>query len=285
MAETSEPVTNRDVQEGSIVDRIAANTPFTTGHLVSASSIASIVLLWAVMAPFYPDAVIPSPLAVVTSMWGIIVGGEFLVHTAATVYRVLIGFFAAFAVSVFIGVSMGLNKTLEDFLKVEVLVGLTIPGLIWVIVSAMWFGLTEFAMIFSITIIIAPLLALNMWEGTKDIDTGLMEMGSVFDASIVENLRHVILPQLIPYLLSGTRLGLSLGWKVAVIAELVMADKGVGFKLNYHFGLFNMTMILAWALLFTILMLLLEFGVIYPIEQRITAWRPTEHEQLEVAVE
>ncbi|MEK7335279.1 MAG: hypothetical protein AAB222_08155, partial [Candidatus Binatota bacterium] len=50
-------------------------------------------------------------------------------------------------------------------------------------------------------------------------------------------------------------------------------SSGVGYMLNYWFGLFSMTQVLAWALSFTIVLLGIEFLLINPFEKRVTAWR------------
>jgi len=242
-----------------------------------------LVGLWAAIAPFFPEFILPGPLAVVRTSWEIFQSGEFFTDMYYTLMRVLGGFAGALLVGILIGVGMGINRQVETFWKMEILIGLTIPGLMWAVISVLWFGLTDFAAIFAIVIVTSPMITLNIWEGTKALDTKLVQMARTLRAPRRTIVREIVIPQLIPYLLSGTRLGLSLAWKVVVISEMVGLDKGIGHQISHWFGLFSMMKVMAWTLSFTLIMLLLEFGVIYPIERRITRWRPETKEAFAMA--
>ena len=63
-----------------------------------------------------------------------------------------------------------------------------------------------------------------------------------------KRLRHVVLPQLSPYLAAASRSGLSLVWKIVLIVELLGRPNGVGFEIGVAFQLFDVTRILAYAL-------------------------------------
>jgi ABC-type nitrate/sulfonate/bicarbonate transport system substrate-binding protein len=82
-----------------------------------------------------------------------------------------------------------------------------------------------------------------------------------------------VLPQTVPYLLAATRYALGISWKIATTVELIGMSSGVGYMLNYWFGLFSMTQVLAWTLTFTLVLLGIEFLLINPFEKRATAWR------------
>jgi NitT/TauT family transport system permease protein len=234
--------------------------------------------VWAAIAPFFPEFILPGPLAVARTSWEIFRSGEFFTDMYYTLMRVIAGFAGALLVGIVIGVGMGINRQVETFWKMEILIGLTIPGLMWAVIAVLWFGLTDFAAIFAIVIVTSPMITLNIWEGTKALDTKLVQMARALRAPRRTIVREIVIPQLIPHLLSGTRLGLSLAWKVVVISEMVGLDQGIGHQISHWFGLFSMMKVMAWTLSFTLIMLLLEFGVIYPIERRITRWRPEAKE-------
>lgn len=241
-------------------------------------SVALLIALWAAVAPFFPDFILPGPLAVFEAAWGLLRSGAFFVQMYFTLVRVLAGFLGAMVVGLLIGIAMGTSRRMETFWKMEVLIGLTIPGLMWAVLAVLWFGLTDLAAVFAIVVVTSPMITLNIWEGTKAMDTKLVQMAHTLKAPRRTIVREIVIPQLIPYLLSATRLGLSLAWKVVVISEMVGLDTGIGHEISHWFGLFSMTMVMAWTLSFTLVMLLLEFGVIYPIERRITRWRPESKE-------
>ena len=86
--------------------------------------------------------------------------------------------------------------------------------------------------------------------------------------------RHVVLPQLAPYLAAASRSGLSLVWKIVLVVELLGRPNGVGFEIGTAFQLFDVTKILAYALAFVAVMLAIEAFVVQPFERYVSRWRP-----------
>ena len=113
-----------------------------------------------------------------------------------------------------------------------------------------------------------------MREGARSLDRGLDEMAQVFRMGPWLQLRHVVLPQLAPYLAAAARSGLSLVWKIVLIVELLGRPNGVGFEIGTAFQLFDVTRILAYALAFVAVMLVIETFLVQPLERHVTRWRP-----------
>ncbi len=241
---------------------------------VRAFSLASLVAVWWLLSSFFPPTLLPNPAAVFRRLWQLMVGGEFWFQTYATVMRVLGGFILAFTVSIGLGVLMGLKRTAAVWFEFYVLVGLTIPGLCWALLGVMWFGITEVAPVFAIFAVTLPMLTLNMWQGTNNLDKDLLEMSRLFRAPRGSVLTDVILPQLLPFCLAGARLGFALGWKVVVLCELFGLTSGVGYMINRAFSSYSMVDVLAWTVGFTMVMFVVEYGVFLPIERKLVRWRP-----------
>lgn len=233
-----------------------------------------LLAVWQVTAMFFPPSYLPGPVLVFEEMGRIAASGEFFIHMFWTLERVLVGLFISFLVALVVGVMMGLSDFWETYLDAPVLVGLAIPGLAWAVIGLMLFGLSEVTQIFAIFMVVTPILAVNIWEGTKALDRKLIEMGLVFKATRPMIIRSIVLPQLIPYSLAAVRFGLALAWKTVVIAETFGATSGIGYKIIESRELLSMRGVLAWTLSFTLVMLALEFGVLKAIESRLTAWRP-----------
>jgi NitT/TauT family transport system permease protein len=119
----------------------------------------------------------------------------------------------------------------------------------------------------------APTVVVTVREGARALDPGLAEMAQAFHLAQWRRLRHVVLPQLLPYLAAAGRSGLSITWKIVLLVELLGRPSGVGYELNLFFQNFNVTGILAYGLAFAALMLLFEAAVLQPLERRATAWR------------
>src|SRR5204863_3892210 len=99
-------------------------------------------------------------------------------------------------------------------------------------------------------------------------------MSRVFRMPRWKAFRHVVLPQLAPYLAGAARSGLSLVWKIVLVVELLGRPNGVGFQIGIAFQLFDVTRILAYALSFIAVMLTVETFLVQPLERRIAHWRP-----------
>ena len=177
-----------------------------------------------------------------------------------TLLRVVAGLVLALILGVPVGILMGLNRRAEAVLDVWVMVGLTVPSLCYAIVAFIWFGLNEGAAIIAIAVTAAPSITINIWEGVKNIDTKLVAMARVFEASRSAIVRRVLLPQIFPYVMASARFGLGIIWKITVLVELIGRPNGVGFKLFYWYQLADMRQVLAWTLLFTIIMLMIELA-------------------------
>ena len=89
-----------------------------------------------------------------------------------------------------------------------------------------------------------------------------------------KTFRHVILPQLAPYVAAAARSGLSLVWKIVLVAELLGRPNGVGFEIGVAFQLFDVPLLLAYSLSFAAVVLVIETLLVQPIEARLSRWRP-----------
>jgi len=237
-------------------------------------SLVVAVIVWGLLSLTLPPEIFPGPVETAKVLWGEIAGGRVETDVAMTMLRVVGGLVLALLLGVPIGVLMGLNRRAEAVLDVWVMIGLTVPSLCYAIMAFMWFGLNEGAAIIAIAVTAAPSITINIWEGVKNVDTKLVAMARIFEASRPVIVRRVLLPQIYPYVMASARFGLGIIWKITVLVELIGRPNGVGFKLFYWYQLADMRQVLAWTLLFTIIMLLIELVILKPIERRIFAWRP-----------
>lgn len=238
-------------------------------------SLMVLVGIWWIASLFLNDSVLPGPDTVGEALWGNLQDGETYYHLLATVVRVVGGMLIAVVAGLAVGLVMGLSRFGEQFLDSWVLVAFTIPSVVYGILAILWFGLNDAAAVVAIGVTATPAVAINIWQGVKAIDISMVHMGKAFHFSRRSILRKIIIPQVIPYILAALRYALGTAWKIATVVELIGLSSGVGFQLNYWFGLFNMTQVLAWTITFTIVLLLIEFLILKPIEFWVTRWRPS----------
>lgn len=242
--------------------------------LLGAASVAALLLVWWGLHLVFGTMLMPDPVATIREVLAILLSGTFLVEMAASLRRVLVGFVLAMVVSIPLGIAMGTLRRAEGFFQVPMILGLTVPGLIWALLAIMFFGLSEVSAYFAVAITIMPMLAINIWQGAKSLDKDLMDMSNAFQTGIPSKVMDVILPQLLSHILAATRYGLGLAWKVVVVVEIFGFSSGIGYQIMRAFNLFSMKSVLAWAITFLVVMIFIEFGVIGFLEARATAWRP-----------
>lgn len=234
----------------------------------------SIAVGWQIFSIFQPSFIVPDVPTVVREMAEVLTEDRFFFHLKQTMVRVVLGFVFAFVLGVGFGAVMGLKKSFEEFLEVHMLTALMLPGLAWAIMSFMWLGVSNSAAVLAIVLVSVPIVAITIMHGTKAIDVSLTEMADSFGARRCTAFRSVTLPQLYPYMFGAVRNGFALAWKVVVLSELLGLSNGVGYKLYEQYQHFRFRGVLAWTLLFAIVMFLIEFALFKPVERRLNRWRP-----------
>ncbi len=237
-------------------------------------SVASLVLVWWLLGLFFPPTLVPKPWDTFAEVSTIVTTGAFFVEMGNTLRRVLVGFGLAMVVSIPLGILMGTLRSLESFFEPPVILGLTMPGLIWAVLMIMFFGLNETSAYAAVAVTIFPMLAISIWQGTKSIDKDLIDMSKAFHARPWSKVVDVILPQLVSHILAAVRYGLGLAWKVVVVVEMFGFSNGVGYQVVRGFNVFSMKTVLAWTITFLVVMIVIEFGIIGWLEKIVTRWRP-----------
>jgi len=236
-------------------------------------ALASVICIWWILYLIYPR-LLPSPLSTFGEAVRLISDGTFLFHMLQSLRRVFVGAAVAMIFSVAVGIYIGTTLTGERFFQPLVILGLTIPGLMWALISVMLFGINEMASYFAVAVTIFPMLVINIWAGVKALDKELMDMSHVFRFSPWMKISEVIIPQLVPNIFAATRYGLGLAWKVVVVVEMFGTSNGVGYQVMKAYQVFNMEGVIAWTLTFVGAMIVIEYGIINLLEVRLTVWRP-----------
>ncbi|MGE0801948.1 MAG: ABC transporter permease [Lautropia sp.] len=234
---------------------------------------ASILGVWWFGSAVLPPDIVPPPPEVFTEMAQLLFSGDAWFHLGATIRRIAIGFSISVLLGFVMGLLMGFGRKTAQYVEVWITFIITIPSLCWAIIALAWFGLRDTAAVFTIVAITFPLIAVNFWSGVRQVDASLVEMARIFRADRWLIIRRVVAPQLTPYAIAATRYGLPMAWKMAIIAEMLGLSNGVGYMLMYWFHVLNMVQVFAWMLLFTAVMLAVEYAVVRPLERLSMRWR------------
>jgi len=237
------------------------------------ASFAVLLAIWQAAAVALQTRALPEPAEVFTVLAAGLINGEILYHVAITLGRVAVSFFLALIIGTAIGVALGLMKRADRFFDPWLILFLNVPALVTIILCYIWFGLTEVAVIVAVSVNKIPNVAVTMREGARALEPAYMDLAQAYRFTRFKTVRHVILPQLAPFMAASARSGLALIWKIVLVVELLGRSNGVGFQLHLFFQLFDVPAILAYTIAFVIVIQALELGVLQPWERRAGRWR------------
>ncbi|MEI4486659.1 ABC transporter permease [Frigidibacter sp. MR17.14] len=238
------------------------------------ASLAALVALWWGLAILKADPqVLPDPPSVLAVFWDETLSGRLPHHLLATLRRVAIAFVLAMAIGSVIGVALGRNRTLDMIADAWVTVFLNLPALVLIVLCYLWIGLNETAAILAVTLNKTAMVIVTLREGARTFDPTLRDMTRAFGFSRWKRFRHVMLPELAPFLATAARNGLAVIWKIVLVVEFLGRSDGIGFRIHMHFQLFQTAHVMAYALAFVAVMLAVDYLAIQPFERRARAWR------------
>jgi ABC-type nitrate/sulfonate/bicarbonate transport system permease component len=228
---------------------------------------------WTALASVFPNQLMPFPVETIGLAWGLVERGVAWSNLAATLSRTFWGFLGSMALGIFVGVIMGVNNYGQKFSTPYVFIGLSIPAIAWAAVTTLVYGFSIMAPVMATVLTTFPYIAINVWKGVEAIEADLINMSKAFNISRKRMLTRLIIPSAAPFLFSAFRFGLAISWKIVTIAELFAASSGVGYKLMQSYQLYKFEEAWAWAILFIIVILIIEYGLVKPLEKRVFEYR------------
>lgn len=247
--------------------------PFRLRIAVPLASLMLLIVLWSLAAAAAANPSLPSPGRVADTLYRALVSGELPYHLGVTLLRLLVSFTIAMLLGCALGVVLGRHKALDAFFDHWLVLFLNIPALVTIILCYVWFGLSESAAILAVVINKLPNVAVTIREGTRALDRDLLDMARSYGFSSAKTLRHVIWPQLHPFVMTATRSGLALIWKIILVVELLGRGNGMGYQLHLFFQLFDVASLLAYTVAFVAVIQVLEWLVLRPLDAKAQRWR------------
>jgi NitT/TauT family transport system permease protein len=175
---------------------------------------------------------LPSPSAVWSAGTDMLRSGELLHDTAASVRRILLGFGLALAVSVPLGFLMGTFQFAQALL--EPVIGLLryLPASAFIPLMIIWLGLGEPSKVAILVIGVVFFNTLMTADAVRLVPRELLAVSYTLGATRGEVLRKVVLPYALPGIVDAMRVNAAAAWNFVVIAELVAATSGLGYRIT-----------------------------------------------------
>lgn len=173
--------------------------------------------------------VFPGPLPVLDAFGELIANGTLLEHSVASLYRVTAGFYIAALLGIPLGIMIGMNSSLNAMANPLIQFLRPISPLAWIPLAMLWFGIGDNPAIFLIflssffSIVMATTIAVN------SINPIYFQVAANFNFTQYEKITKVVIPAIIPDVMTALRLTIAVAWLVVVAAEMIAVQSGLGY--------------------------------------------------------
>ncbi len=226
----------------------------------------AIVIVWQLVVTFSNAhvAILPPPALTAVTLWELTISGELFTHVWASLGRVLIAWLFAALIAIPLGLLMGRYRLFERLVDPFIELFRPISPLAWIPLAILWFGIGETGKLFIIFIATFFPTLLNTVSGVKRVDPVLIRasqsLGCDSEAAI---FRKVVLPAALPSIVVGLRISFGTGWAAIIAAELVAAQKGLGYLIADGMEILRSDLVLVGMIVIGVLGVLFDAGFRY----------------------
>ena len=216
-------------------------------------------------------SVFPPLDVIVSALWSSLASGALIDDIAISLQRSGIAFAAAVVVGIPLGLVMGQARVVEQALDPLLQFFRQTSALALYPVFILLLGLGETSKVFVIFWATLFPILLSTIGGVKVVDRKLVEMARTYGASRLAIFRRVVLPASVPAIFVGLRLSATTALLLLIAAEMIGANKGVGFQvMNAQYN-FQIPLMFAAILLLALLGLLAN-AVLVLLQKKLCRW-------------
>jgi len=209
----------------------------TYPNWVSVVSILCLLAIWELICQsgVVSSLFLPAPSAILSALLEMIADGEIGVSLAASLYRILAGFFIGSLIGLAVGLVTGTSALMDKIGTPIVNAIYPIPKIALLPLFILWLGIGELSKVTIIALGVFFPVAMNTYSGVKNVDTLLLKVAASFNASWWMTMKSVVLPNALPMIFAGLRLAAGTSLLLLVAAEMIAAQVGIG-ALILHYG-------------------------------------------------
>ncbi|WP_337270881.1 ABC transporter permease [Oryzifoliimicrobium ureilyticus] len=240
--------------------RIGDSIPGRSFVLIAIVVFALLLAVWwmATATGWVKPIFLPSPGAVWSKMMELAIDGTLWTDAGISIYRMLVGFLIASALAIPIGIMVGCFKTWEAAIEPFVDFVRYMPVVAFVPLTILWAGTSDvqkFVIIFIGTFFQQVLMVM---DSVKRVPNDFVGLGRTLGMSEFNILRRIVLPSALPGIWDTLRISLGWAWTWLVLAELVAATSGLGYRIVVSQRYFQTQTIIGYILLLGLLGLITD---------------------------
>lgn len=228
--------------------------------LTSIATFAVLLAVWSAvtLSGLVPPLFLPSPVAVAQRLVLQVQNGQLFTDTAVSVYRIAGGFLFATVAAVPIGILIGTSGRIEAALEPLVDFIRYMPVVAFVPLTILWVGIDDsqkFLIIFLGTFFQQVLL---IADAVRMTPRPLIDLGETLGLTNTQILRRIVLRSSAPRIWDALRITLGWAWTWLVVAELVAATSGLGYRITLAQRYFQTDTIITYVLILGVLGLITD---------------------------
>ncbi|HXX26518.1 MAG TPA: ABC transporter permease subunit [Pseudolabrys sp.] len=224
----------------------------------AAASMIVLAAIWQVLSMVFPPFLFPPVPDIIKRTIEVLITGSLLVDVLLTAARIFAGLLGAFLLGGLLALAIGQSRTVENFVTPVLTFFQGIPALSWVVFAIIWFHGIEFRVFFIMVMTTLPAFTFQILDALRSMSKDLFEMTMSFRPSRAKLFRYLIVPTIVPGILTAWKVNLGNAARVVVVAELVGATGGVGYQLLRQQQLFDMAGAMAWTLQLVLFVLVVQ---------------------------
>jgi sulfonate transport system permease protein len=192
-------------------------------------SLVTVLALWEVFGGRIDQTLFTTPSKIAVAAVKMVGSGELWAYLAPSLLVLLIGLSIAVVVGVLVGVLLARFRILDLALGVYITFLYSIPSVALVPLIVLWAGFETSAKVIVLFMFAFFPMTINTYQGVKNVDPKLLEVGKSFRCSERQLWINIILPGALPFIITGLRLAIGRGLIGMVLADLYTAISGIGY--------------------------------------------------------
>lgn len=182
-----------------------------------------------------------APADIVTTLAGWVADASLWPHLGATLAVMLVGYGLGCSIGIVLGLLLGFLPRLHRILLPFVTAFYALPKIALAPLFIILLGIGMGSKVSLVAITVFFLLLNATIDGIKDVDRDLVQSLRLMGATRIELLGKVLLPSAKPWIFTGARIAVRYAFTATLLAELIAANQGIGFLIEYHSGNFDAT--------------------------------------------
>ena len=211
------------------------------------------------------------PTAVAAAAAKMIASGELWKYLSQSLIVLFVGLALASIFGICLGLIMARVWVIDVALDTYITALYSIPSVALVPVLVLWFGFETTAKIAVVFLFTFFPIVINTYQGVKNVDSHLTEVGRAFRCSERQLWIHIVLPAAVPYIVTGLRLAIGRGLIGMVLADLYTAITGIGYLISRYASIYRTDAMFVPIATLGVLGITLT-GLLRFVERRVAPW-------------